>query len=63
MLRRVTLPLAAPGIAVAAIFAWLDSWNDLLYAIYLFLTEQTLRVNLTQVATSVIVATTVSPQQ
>jgi trehalose transport system permease protein len=41
-LMRVVLPLAAPGIAVAAIFAWLDSWNDLLYAIYLFLTQQTL---------------------
>lgn len=41
-LMRVVLPLAAPGIAVAAIFAWLDSWNDLLYAIYLFLTERTL---------------------
>ncbi|MCC7021236.1 MAG: carbohydrate ABC transporter permease [Thermomicrobiales bacterium] len=41
-LVRVVLPLAAPGIAVAAIFAWLDSWNDLLYAIYLFLTERTL---------------------
>ena len=41
-LLRVILPNAAPGIAVAAIFAWLDSWNDLLYAIYLFLTERTL---------------------
>ncbi|HEY8445640.1 MAG TPA: carbohydrate ABC transporter permease [Thermomicrobiales bacterium] len=41
-LIRVVLPLAAPGIAVAAIFSWLDSWNDLLYAIYLFLTERTL---------------------
>jgi trehalose transport system permease protein len=41
-LVRVVMPLAAPGIAVAAIFAWLDSWNDLLYAIYLFLSEQTL---------------------
>jgi trehalose transport system permease protein len=41
-LMRVILPIAAPGIAVAAIFAWLDSWNDLLYAIYLFLTERTL---------------------
>lgn len=41
-LMRVVLPLAAPGIAVASIFAWLDSWNDLLYAIYLFLTERTL---------------------
>jgi trehalose transport system permease protein len=41
-LIKVVAPLAAPGIAVAAIFAWLDSWNDLLYAIYLFLSEQTL---------------------
>jgi trehalose transport system permease protein len=41
-LLRVVFPLAAPGIAVASIFAWLDSWNDLLYAIYLFLTERTL---------------------
>jgi trehalose transport system permease protein len=41
-LLRVVLPLGLPGIAVAGIFAWLDSWNDLLYAIYLFLTERTL---------------------
>ncbi len=41
-LVRIVLPLAAPGIAVAAIFAWLDSWNDLLYAIYLFVTQRTL---------------------
>lgn len=41
-LIKVVLPLAAPGIAVAGIFAWLDSWNDLLYAIYLFVTERTL---------------------
>ena len=41
-LLRIILPIALPGIAVAAIFAWLDSWNDLLYAIYLFLVERTL---------------------
>lgn len=41
-LWRVVLPLALPGIAVSAIFAWLDSWNDLLYAIYLLLAERTL---------------------
>lgn len=41
-LIRVVLPLGLPGLAVAAIFAWLDSWNDLLYAIYLFLTQRTL---------------------
>jgi trehalose transport system permease protein len=41
-LARIVLPLAAPGIAVAALFAWLKSWNDLIYAIYLFLGERTL---------------------
>ncbi|MCC7372573.1 MAG: carbohydrate ABC transporter permease [Chloroflexi bacterium] len=41
-LARVVMPLAAPGIAVAALFAWLKSWNDLVYAIYLFLGERTL---------------------
>jgi trehalose transport system permease protein len=41
-LARIVLPLAAPGIAVAALFAWLKSWNDLVYAIYLFLGERTL---------------------
>jgi trehalose transport system permease protein len=65
-LVRVVLPLALPGIAVAGIFAWLDSWNDLLYAIYLFLTEDTLplltyyystRGNVTDVATVSIILT------
>ncbi len=41
-LIRAVLPIAAPGIAVAALFAWLASWNDLVYAIYLFLGERTL---------------------
>lgn len=59
-LIRVVLPLAAPGIAVAAIFSWLDAWNDLLYVVYLFLTQSTLtkqvyyyanRGNVTDVAT------------
>lgn len=59
-LWKVVMPLALPGIAVAAMFAWLDSWNDLLYAIYLFVSEQTLplktyyyanRGNVTDVAT------------
>lgn len=65
-LLRVVFPLAAPGIAVAAIFAWLDSWNDLLYAIYLFLTQRTLplevyyfanRGNVTDVATYSVILT------
>jgi len=41
-LARVVMPVAAPGLAVAALFAWLASWNDLVYAIYLFLGERTL---------------------
>jgi trehalose transport system permease protein len=41
-LARVVMPVAAPGIAVGALFAWLASWNDLVYAIYLFLGERTL---------------------
>ena len=41
-LARVVMPVAAPGIAVAGLFAWLASWNDLVYAIYLFLGERTL---------------------
>lgn len=65
-LGRVIMPLALPGIAVAAMFAWLESWNDLLFAIYLFLTERTLplvtyyysqRGNVTDVATFSIMMT------
>jgi trehalose transport system permease protein len=41
-LARVVMPIAAPGIAVGALFAWLASWNDLVYALYLFLSERTL---------------------
>jgi multiple sugar transport system permease protein len=32
---RVGLPLAAPGIAVSAIFSFIFSWNELLYALVL----------------------------
>lgn len=34
-LRRVVLPVAAGGIAVTAIFAFLASWNDFLFALLL----------------------------
>ncbi|HEV8676856.1 MAG TPA: carbohydrate ABC transporter permease [Methylomirabilota bacterium] len=34
-LARVTLPLAAPGVVVAAIFAFLVSWNEFLFALIL----------------------------
>jgi multiple sugar transport system permease protein len=33
--RRIYLPLAAPGIAVSAIFSFIFSWNELLYALVL----------------------------
>jgi len=42
VLTRVVLPLAMPGIAVAGLFAWLESWNEFTYALYLSLTENTL---------------------
>ncbi len=34
-LVRVVLPIAAPGLAVAAIFAFLVSWNEFLFALIL----------------------------
>jgi trehalose transport system permease protein len=34
-LRRVIFPLSLPGVAVAAILAWLESWNEFTYALYL----------------------------
>jgi multiple sugar transport system permease protein len=33
--RRISLPLAMPGIAVSAIFAFIFSWNELLFALVL----------------------------
>ncbi|WP_250474883.1 carbohydrate ABC transporter permease [Caballeronia sp. GAFFF1] len=36
---RINLPLAMPGIVVSAIFAFIFSWNDLLYALVLTRTE------------------------
>ncbi|HYG56713.1 MAG TPA: carbohydrate ABC transporter permease [Symbiobacteriaceae bacterium] len=41
-LARVVLPLAAPGLAVAAMLVWLESWNEFTYALYLTLSENTL---------------------
>lgn len=41
-LLRVVLPLAAPGLAVAAMLVWLDSWNEFTFALYLSLSEKTL---------------------
>ncbi len=33
--RRIYLPLGVPGIAVSAIFSFIFSWNELLYALVL----------------------------
>jgi trehalose transport system permease protein len=41
-LRRVVLPMTAPGLAVAALFAWLYSWNEFLYARLLTTSQNTL---------------------
>ncbi len=35
VLRRIVLPLAAPGIITAFIFGFTNSWNEFLYAIVL----------------------------
>ena len=35
MLWRVLVPVAAPGLAAAAIFAFMTAWNDYLFAVIL----------------------------
>jgi len=41
-LRRIVITLAASGIAVSTIFAWLGSWEEFTYAVYLTPVERTL---------------------
>jgi trehalose transport system permease protein len=41
-LARVVAPMTAPGLAVAALFAWLYSWNEFLYARLLTTSANTL---------------------
>ncbi|MGE3542028.1 MAG: carbohydrate ABC transporter permease [Candidatus Tectimicrobiota bacterium] len=41
-LRTVIIPLARSGLAVAAMLAWLESWNEFTYALYLSMSEYTL---------------------
>lgn len=41
-LISVILPVALPGILVAAIYVWLNSWNEFTYALYLSLSSKTL---------------------
>ena len=42
VLTRVVFPMALPGVAVAGLFAWLESWNEFTYALYLSLIDNTL---------------------
>ncbi len=41
-IRRVVLPLSLPGVAVAALFAFLLSWDEFIYASYLTLSRPTM---------------------
>ncbi|MEA3493100.1 MAG: carbohydrate ABC transporter permease [Candidatus Margulisiibacteriota bacterium] len=41
-LLSIIIPLALPGIAVAAIFGFLGSWDEFTYAVYLAITKKTL---------------------
>lgn len=47
-LRRVVLPMTAPALAVAALFAWLYSWNEFLYARLLTTSQNTLPLQVFQ---------------
>jgi len=47
-LFRVVVPAATPGIAVAALFVWLYSWNEFLYARLLTTSQNTLPLQVFQ---------------
>ncbi|HEV8307372.1 MAG TPA: carbohydrate ABC transporter permease [Methylomirabilota bacterium] len=47
-LARVIFPAAAPGIAVAALFVWLYSWNEFVYARLLTTSQNTLPLQVFQ---------------
>lgn len=47
-LARVIFPAAAPGIAIAALFVWLYSWNEFLYARLLTTSQNTLPLQVFQ---------------
>jgi trehalose transport system permease protein len=48
ILTRIVFPIAAPGIAVAALFVWLYSWNEFLYARLLTTSANTLPLQVFQ---------------
>ena len=47
-LGRVVFPMTAPALAVAALFAWLYSWNEFLYARLLTTSQNTLPLHVFQ---------------
>jgi trehalose transport system permease protein len=47
-LARVVFPAALPGVAVAALFVWLYSWNEFLYARLLSTSQNTLPLQVFQ---------------
>jgi ABC-type glycerol-3-phosphate transport system permease component len=47
-LGRVVLPITAPALAVTALFAWLYSWNEFLYARLLTTSQNTLPLQVFQ---------------
>jgi len=48
-LWRVVIPLAAPGISVAAILSWLLSWDGVTYARFLTLLRPTLPIQILEI--------------
>lgn len=52
VLARIVLPLAAPGIITAEMFAFAVSWNEFLFAVVLTPTKPTLPVGLTSFRTA-----------
>ncbi len=45
-LRRVVLPLSMTGLAVAALFSFILSWDEFIYASYLTLAEPTMPIKM-----------------
>jgi len=41
-LFNIIFPLSLPGVSVAAMLVWLESWNEFTYALYLTVSENTL---------------------
>nr|WP_236784694.1 carbohydrate ABC transporter permease [Alteribacter salitolerans] len=51
-LVRIVFPVAMPGIAVGAIFVWLNSWNEFIFARYLSTESGTLPLRIYEVITN-----------